>query len=87
MWYHLGRREGHEQMPRKRESEQPEFMRVSEAAALLGISNRTMTRMLTDGSLEVVGLDPMDHRAKLVRRADVEAILRLTARPQKSPAA
>ena len=54
-------------MPRKHE---PELMRVSEAAELLGVSGKTMTRMLKDGELTVVGLDPVDHRAKLVRRAD-----------------
>ncbi len=71
-------------MPRKHE---PELMRVSEAAELLGVSGKTMTRMLKDGELTVVGLDPVDHRAKLVRRADVEAILRQAARPAKKGAA
>ena len=71
-------------MPRKQE---PELMRVTDAAALLGISRKTMTRMLRDGELTVVGLDPVDHRAKLVRRADVEAILRQATRPAKKGAA
>jgi len=74
-------------MPRKRESEQPELMRVTDAADLLGVSRKTMTRMLHDGELTIVGPDPIDHRAKLVRRADVEAILRQAARPAKKGAA
>jgi hypothetical protein len=74
-------------MPRKNDTgEQPEFMRVTDAAALLGVSRKTMTRMLNDGELTIVGLDPIDHRAKLVRRADVEDILRRTARPKKGAA-
>jgi excisionase family DNA binding protein len=71
-------------MPRKHE---PELMRVAYAAELLGVSGKTMTRMLKDGELTVVGLDPVDHRAKLVRRADVEAILRQATRPPRKGAA
>jgi excisionase family DNA binding protein len=73
-------------MPRKHEPE-PELMRVTDAADLLGVSRKTMTRMLHDGELTIVGPDPIDHRAKLVRRADVEAILRQAARPAKKGAA
>ena len=71
-------------MPRK---PAPELMRVTEAAELLGVSRKTMTRMIADGEITVVGPDPVDHRAKLVRRADVEAILRQAARPSRKGAA
>jgi predicted site-specific integrase-resolvase len=71
-------------MPKKAE---PEFMRVSEAAELLGVSRKTITRMIADGELAIVGRDPVDHRAKLVRRADVEAILRQANRPPRKEAA
>lgn len=74
-------------MSHTRDSEQPEMMRVTDAAELLGVSRKTMTRMLNDGELEIVGKDPVDHRAKLVRRADVEAILRQAARPARKKAA
>jgi excisionase family DNA binding protein len=77
----------HENERTDRGQNQPELMRVTDAADLLGVSRKTMTRMLRDGELTVVGLDPIDHRAKLVRRADVEAILRQAARPPRKKVA
>jgi hypothetical protein len=70
-------------MPRKQE---PEFVRVSDAARMLGVHRNTITRMLRDGDLHEAGRDPLDHRAVLIRLADVQRIANMVARPQKESA-
>ncbi len=60
-----------------------EYLTVGEARALLGISNKTMARLISEGMLSTIG-DPLDKRLKLVKRADVEA---LAARSPKKGAA
>ena len=61
-----------------------ELISVAAARQMLDVSKTTMTKLLQRGELTVVGVDPLDRRSKLVRRADVLAIL---ARSGKKDAA
>ena len=51
-----------------------ELLTLSEASLLLGVSRPKMTRLVSKGLL-VTQADPLDERTKLVRRADVLALL------------
>ena len=51
----------------------PDLITLSEAARVLGVSRPTMSRLVTKIPL-VTYQDPLDSRAKLVRRADVQAL-------------
>jgi excisionase family DNA binding protein len=51
-----------------------ELLTLSEAARVLGVSRPKMTRMVSKGLL-VTHNNPLDERTKLVRRADVLALL------------
>ena len=48
-------------------------MTIAEATQYLGISNKTMARLIREGALAWQH-DPLDKRSKLVKRADVEAL-------------
>lgn len=54
--------------------ESEEFLTLSEAAKLLGISRVKMSRLVAAGAL-VTSPDPLDDRVKLVRREDVLALV------------
>jgi excisionase family DNA binding protein len=58
----------------KNEKHPSAMLTLSEAARLLGVSRPKMTRMVSKGQL-VAQTDPLDERAKLVRRSDVLALL------------
>ncbi len=60
-----------------------DIVTVAEARAYLGIGNKKMARLLADGILHWEP-DPLDKRAKLVKRSEVEA---LAARSAKKEAA
>lgn len=51
----------------------PERMSVLEARKLLGVSASKMTELLS--SVLAWESDPLDRRVKLIRRADLEALL------------
>jgi excisionase family DNA binding protein len=52
-----------------------EYMTIGEAAAALGVSTTTIWRRAKSGELEVFR-SKADRRQRLVRRADIEAMLR-----------
>jgi hypothetical protein len=53
----------------------PEKMKLSLARKFLGISPSKMTHLIHNGMIKYEE-DPFDHRVKLVRREDLEALLR-----------
>lgn len=53
---------------------EPEFLTLQQAARLLGISRQTMYRRTQEGAITVYE-SPANRRVRLVRRADVEALL------------
>lgn len=59
-----------------------EKMTIAEVREYLGVSNKKMSRILSEGELTAT-VDPLDKRVKLVKRRDVEA---LKARSVKSAA-
>jgi excisionase family DNA binding protein len=66
-----------------------EYLTVNEARELLGVSQSKLWRLLKDGTLLWVP-DPLDKRAKLIKRTDLEALLSKTRRktakqPPKEP--
>jgi hypothetical protein len=72
-------------MPRGRATPEPEErITAAEAQKLLGISNRTMARLLKESLLWE--LDPLDKRVKMVRRADVERLKAASTKPGKEAA-
>jgi excisionase family DNA binding protein len=52
-----------------------EYVNVAEAAQALGVTRRTIWRLISSGRLPAI-TNPLDHRAKLVRREDVEELAR-----------
>jgi hypothetical protein len=48
---------------------------VAEARKLLGISANKMSALISSGTLPYEQ-DPLDHRVKLLRRTDVEGLMR-----------
>jgi predicted site-specific integrase-resolvase len=66
-----GARHGAEQLPKA----WPVKMKVSQAAKFLGISSSTMSNMIGSGKIKYEP-DPLDNRVKLVRRVDLEDLLR-----------
>jgi hypothetical protein len=52
-----------------------ELIKVTEARRILGISGNKMAALIGSGALPHEQ-DPLDHRVKLVRRKDVEALMR-----------
>jgi hypothetical protein len=55
------------------ESKPSDLITLSEAARLLGVSRPKMSRLVSAGRL-ITHSDPLDERAKLVRRAEVLAL-------------
>jgi hypothetical protein len=53
----------------------PEKMKLSEARKFLGVSTSKMTTMVGSGRIAVED-DPLDRRVRLVRRSDLEKLLR-----------
>lgn len=52
-----------------------EIIKVAEARRILGISANKMAALIGSGALPYEQ-DPLDHRVKLVRRKDVEELMR-----------
>jgi excisionase family DNA binding protein len=52
-----------------------DFVNVQEAAQSLGVNRRTIWRLIRQGRLRAFP-NPIDHRAKLVRREDVQKLAR-----------
>lgn len=52
-----------------------EYMTIGEAAAALGVSTTTIWRRVRAGELEVFR-SQADRRQRLIRRADIEAMMR-----------
>jgi hypothetical protein len=59
-----------------------ELIPIHEAQALLGISKATMTRILKESGMWT-GRDLIDKRIRLVRRADIDALLAHSAARKK----
>jgi hypothetical protein len=55
--------------------EWPEKMKISLAAKFLGISSSTMSNLVGSGKINYE-LDVLDRRVKLVKRSDLEELLR-----------
>lgn len=55
--------------------ELPEKLKLSQARKFLGISFAKMTSLINSGTIEFEQ-DPLDHRVKLVKLADLEALKR-----------
>lgn len=53
----------------------PEKMKLSEARRFLGVSFSKMTTLVGSGRITVED-DPLDRRVRLVRRSDLEKLLR-----------
>jgi|GEM_PF-4604631 len=66
------------------QADQLEWMTASEARALLGIGRAKMAKWLRDGTLEGKP-SKFDGRVTLVRRGDVEQLLRTEPRPKSAP--
>jgi excisionase family DNA binding protein len=64
---------------------QSELMTATEAQAYLGISTKTLARLLKSGELPYTP-DKLDRRVKMVRRADVEALAHGSTKPGKDAA-
>jgi helix-turn-helix protein len=58
------------------------YVSVGEARQMLGVSDPVIARMLRDGTL-AWEVNPMDHRGKIIKRADVLALV--AKRPAKMP--
>ncbi len=58
-----------------RQQKWPEKMKLSEARKFLGISVSKMTALVSSGKIAVED-DPLDRRVRLVRRSDLEELLR-----------
>lgn len=58
---------------KSREAGQPERLSVLESRKFLGVSATKMTELLSSGL--AWESDPLDRRVKLIRRADLEALL------------
>ena len=52
-----------------------ELITVTEARKILGISANKMSALISSGTLPYEQ-DPLDHRVKLLRRTDVEGLMR-----------
>jgi hypothetical protein len=52
-----------------------ELITATEARKILGISANKMSALISSGTLPYEH-DPLDHRVKLVRRADVKGLMR-----------
>jgi excisionase family DNA binding protein len=50
-----------------------EYVRISDAADLLGVTRFRVSKLVRDGVLAAY-TSPLDRRSRLVRRADVEAL-------------
>ena len=48
-----------------------EYVTVAEAADVLGVNRRTVWRLINQGQLQAI-TNPIDRRAKLIRREDLE---------------
>jgi hypothetical protein len=57
-----------------------ELITLTTASAILGVNKRRVSILVRRGELLIIGEDPLDRRAKLVRRSDVEAILARSAK-------
>src|SRR5437763_1161187 len=54
----------------------PAFVSVNEAAEMLGVNRRTVWRLISTGDLPALE-DPLDKRAKLIRREDVQRLAQI----------
>lgn len=61
---------------KSRSEKWPEKMKLSQAHKFLGISFATMSNLVSRGVIAVEN-DPLDRRVRLVKRADLEEILRI----------
>lgn len=59
----------------RQDSDVPEKFSLTKAHKYLGISFTKMTALVTSGKLKVEQ-DPLDHRVKLVKRADLDRLKR-----------
>jgi excisionase family DNA binding protein len=60
-----------------------DLLTVGQVQQLLGISRRTMARLLASGELHTQ-LDPLDNRRKLIRRSEVDALLARSSKLERA---
>ncbi len=54
-----------------------EYLNVTEVAEALGVNRRTVWRLISTGQLKAI-TNPIDRRAKLIQKADVEHLASYT---------
>jgi excisionase family DNA binding protein len=57
-----------------------ELLTVADAAKLLGVGRTKMSELIASGELPVVGKDPLDKRVRLIKRSDVDTLLKRSAK-------
>ncbi len=67
-------------------SEKSEYVTATQARELLGIGKAKLAELIRNGTLPTTP-NPLNKRAKLVRRADVEKLMQLYPRPKRGRAA
>jgi hypothetical protein len=58
---------------KQKDEDWPELMQLSQAVRYLGVSHQKMTTLVRKGILPYSD-DELDHRVKLVKKADLEAL-------------
>jgi excisionase family DNA binding protein len=59
-----------------------DLLTTGQAQQLLGVSRRTMARLIATGELHTQ-MDPLDRRIKLIRRSEVDALLARSSKLEK----
>ena len=60
-----------------------DLLTVGQVQKLLGISRRTLTRLIASGELHTQP-DPLDQRRKLIRRSEIDALLERSSKLQRA---
>ena len=60
-----------------------EAISVTEARDFLGVSNRTMARLVREGTVSVQ-VDPLDRRRKLVKVSDLQGLIEKSGKKEKA---
>lgn len=63
-----------------------EYMTATQAREMLGVGKAKLAELIRNGTLPTTS-SPLNKRAKLIRRADVEKLMQLYPLPKRGPAA
>jgi excisionase family DNA binding protein len=66
-------------------ADDPEYLTINQAADRLGVDRRRIRALIAAGSLKTVA-NPLDRRAKLLRREDVDQLALYPRAPKKAVA-